>query len=436
MRAIWQAMRDLLRGPRASRVLRILGIDARQFWLLVDLFDELGEREEILDRLGTNGVALKLLARVYCVLSVFISLLLIVAQPPVAGDSMVFLLLNAFVLLPVLLPETANSLVNPVEGLVLAHQPINGATYTAAKLARLGRIVLYLVTGLDVVPALAGATLKGSGWPYPFFHLGAAFAVGVLDALLCCALFGWLIRFMPPRRLKAAAQLAGALPFLSMMLPQLVRPLARADIRNWLPAGPVFRWGLAVALAAVAGGGVVFGIRALSADYLIRVSGMMRGGSTAGSKTRRSWIAGIVARCFGGKAARAGYAFVSRMMLRDWRFRLALLGGGRPETADRPASDVRERLAYGSVLGPIHPYVSFTSLIGDSAVSHLHGSSLRERLQGRMDFSARAVPRIRRIRSRRFCAPVDRSDRDSPSDSVHTSCMAMGDLACRALHRL
>jgi hypothetical protein len=47
-------------------------------------------------------------------------------------------------------------------------------------------------------------------------------------------------------------------------------------------------------------------------------------GSAVGSKTRRSRIAGIVA--FGGQSARAGYAFASRMMLRDWQFRRTLIG--------------------------------------------------------------------------------------------------------------
>ena len=66
---------------------------------------------------------------------------------------------------------------------------------------------------------------------------------------------------------------------------------------------------------------MVFGVRALSADYLIRVSGMMRGGAAAGSHGRRFATGGIVARFFGGQSSRAGFAFVSRMMLRDWQFR-------------------------------------------------------------------------------------------------------------------
>ncbi len=335
MNAIREAIMRRVRGPAASGLLSRLGVNPRQFWLLTDLFEELSDREEILDQLGTSGVALKFLAYLYFALSALISVMLVLAQPSVASYSAFIASFNAFFLLLVLLPETANSLVNPVEGLVLAHQPINGATYTAAKLARLARIILYLVPGLNVIPALAGLALTGSGWSYPLLFMGAAFAIGVIDALLCCALFGWLIRFMPTRRLKAAAQFIGILPPLAINALQLtknaihiVKPLARSDISNWLLARPAALWSMAAMLAAATAAAVVFGIRSLSADYLIRVSVLMRGGSTAGSKIRRSPIAGIVAAVFGGQAARAGYAFVSRMILRDWQFRRTFIGMG------------------------------------------------------------------------------------------------------------
>ena len=116
-----------------------------------------------------------------------------------------FLVFNAVVLLSVLLPETSNSLLNPAEGLVLAHQPINGATYTAAKLTHLARIVFYLALGLNAIPAAAGLLVRGTNWSYPFMHLLAALAAGLFEALLCCALFGWLMRFVPVRRLERRA---------------------------------------------------------------------------------------------------------------------------------------------------------------------------------------------------------------------------------------
>lgn len=322
MNTILEAITRLLRGPRASRLLAIGGIDPKRYWLLIDLFGELSERGEMLDQLGRNGVALKSAAWLYFALSGLISLLLVATRADLAAYSSTFLVFTAFVLLSVLLSETGNSLVNPVEGLVLAHQPINGATYTAAKLSHLARIVLYLVPGLNAVPALAGLWLKESRWTFPFLHLLAATVVGTVAALLCCALFGWLIRFIPVRRLKAAGQLAGTLPFIGMIwMSDVLDLLAHFHLRRWLPAQAPARWGVAVALGILAVAIVVLGIRSLSADYLIRVSSMVRGGSAAGATMRRSRMGGIVARFFGGQPSRAGFAFVSRMMLRDWQFR-------------------------------------------------------------------------------------------------------------------
>jgi len=78
---------------------------------------------------------------------------------------------------------------------------------------------------------------------------------------------------------------------------------------------------MGLASGAVAAVIVALGIRSLSGDYLIRVSGMVHGGPAAGARVRRSRMGEIVARLCGGQAARAGFAFVSRMMQRDWQFR-------------------------------------------------------------------------------------------------------------------
>jgi hypothetical protein len=315
----------LLRGPRASRILAKFGIDPRVYWLLVDLFGDLSERGEMLDQLGHNGVALKAVAQLYLGISVLLTALLAAINSPPAAYYPIFLVLTGFVLLGSLLSETGNSLVNPVEGLVLAHQPINGATYTAAKLTHLVRIVLYFVPAVNVPPALGTLLLKNPVWWHPFVHLAAAFALGLLCALLCCAAFGWLMRLVPPRRLKAIGQLAGTVPFLGMMWFGSIRNwFARTDISHFLPSGTTARWGLAAACFAATAAIVLLGIRSLSADYLIRVSGMMRG-AAAPRKTRRMRIGESAAGAFSGPSGRAGYAYVSRMMLRDWHFCRQLL---------------------------------------------------------------------------------------------------------------
>jgi len=317
-------VRKWLQNPWTDRFLQSCGVNPRHYWLLIDLFAQLSERGEMMDQLGRNGVALKSVAIIYFLMSSAIGVITVLAQPSAPVYLGIFMAFTAFLLMTVLVTEAGNSLINPQEAVILAHQPINGATYTAAKLSHLARIVLYLVPGLNVIPALAGLMLKNAAWYYPAVHLIAAFVVGTASALLCCSLFGLLVRFVPVRRLKAAGQLAGALPFLAMSGGQsALRSLSRLHWRNWLPADPLFYWGLAGLLCIVGVGGIVLGIRSLSADYLIRVSSMSRGGASAGA--RRSRFGAIVRWMFGGQSAVAGFAFVSRMMLRDWQFRRLMI---------------------------------------------------------------------------------------------------------------
>lgn len=314
-----------LRGPGASRLLSRCGIDPRRYWLLTDLFACMSERGEMLDQMGLNGYALRSASLLYFAFSAFMGIVFLFAKPPVTFFFTIYMSLTAFLLFTILLSEAGNSLLNPDEAMIIAHQPVNGATYTAAKLSHLLRIVGYLVPGINVIPALAGLFLKGTTWTYPFLHLIAAFAVGITAALICCALLGLMLRFVPARRLKAFGQFAGVVPFLLMSTAGEIGRLFRRihippQLFGFIPAAAV-RWGLGVVAVA----GVVLGLRSLRADYLVRVASMTRGGAAAGSRVRRSKLAALVRRFFGGQRAVAGFLFVSRMMLRDWQFRRQLL---------------------------------------------------------------------------------------------------------------
>jgi hypothetical protein len=322
MNTALEAVAGWLRGPTVSRVLRGLGIDPKQYWLLMDLFDQLSDRGEVLDQLGRQGYALKAAALLYLVMSALLALIAFAAKPSFAVYSATVLSVTAVTVFAILMSEAANSLVNPAEGMVLAHQPINGATYTAAKLTHLARIVLYLTPALNGLPALATLGLRDSRWHHPILLFSAALAIGFLQGLFCCSLFGWLLRFVPVRRLKAAAQMASAAPFLLMMWgPDALKAAARMGLSPLLPGSSAARWGLAAAAAIVAAMLTVAGLRALSFDYLIRVSSLTRGGPAPRTGAGRSRIGELVARLAGGPAARAGFAFVGRMMLRDWQFR-------------------------------------------------------------------------------------------------------------------
>jgi hypothetical protein len=309
-----------LRGPRTAALLARFGVDARRFWLLTDLFEKLAERGEMMDQLGRDGVALKVASGFYAAVTGVLSLVLALVKPTPEAFLAIFVGTTAFLLLTVLLSEAANSLLNPAEAMVLAHQPIDGATYTTAKLTHLGRIVLQLALATAGIPAIVGLFLPGARWWFPFLHLALALAVGALAALLCCALYGWLIRLVPAPRLKAIGQFAGALPLLAMMW---MEPLRKATSRvvGLLPADPAVQWTLLIALFVLAAAVVVLGLRALSADYLIRVSAIVHSSRKRGARVRRSWSGALVARCCGGAAARAGFSFVSKMARRDFHFR-------------------------------------------------------------------------------------------------------------------
>jgi hypothetical protein len=296
----------------------------------MDLFDQLADRHEMFTQLGRDGVTLQTASWFYYVLSGLVAVMMLVKGCSLAQYYVVFLVLTAFLLLALLISETSNSLVNPVEGLVLAHQPIDGATYTAAKLSHLLRILLYLVPGLNVIPALAALTLAECRWFYPLVHMVAAFAVGLLAALLCCAIFGWLIRFVPPRRLKAVGQIAEMMPSLAYMASLMPRE-ARTwiHIPHWWPAAGPARLFLVVGLCATAAAIVLLGIRALSGDYLVRVAAIAQAGSGKKAKVRGPGgaprLSDAVARLCGGPASRAGYEYVWSLMMRDWQFRRLMI---------------------------------------------------------------------------------------------------------------
>jgi hypothetical protein len=325
MNRLGEAAGRLLRGPWACRLLQRLGIEPRRFWLLTDLFGQLAERREMTSHLGHNTAALRLNAWILCGMTGLAAVLMLLAQIALAKYFAIFLAMTGVMLAGILFSETGNSLVNPVEGLVLAHQPIDGATYTAAKLTHLARILLYLVPALDGIPAICGLLL-GAPWYYPLLHLAAAFLLGCVIALFCCAVFGWLIRFIPARRLKAAGQIAEIVPWTLFLAFQYTRGLFQhIHPSHWLPTGIAALAGLGLAAAGVSVGAVVMGLRCLSGDYLVRISAIVHGSSGAKAGVRRSRTSDLVAWCFGGPPSRAGFEFVSRMTRRDWQFRRQLI---------------------------------------------------------------------------------------------------------------
>ena len=328
--------RRLLHGPAFTALLERCGVDVRRFWVLVDLFETLGARQEVVG-LG-NEYSMRGLMYIWFILSALGSIVAAAAGAAPGIYLAVFLGLTVFQLGVLLMPEIAESLVNPVDGLILAHQPVDGATWSGAKLAHLTKIVAYAVTGLNAVPALVGLALPHEAGAlrlaYPLLHFLAALGAGLVFALLCCSLFGWLVRIVPVRRLKAAAAMVQVLPML-VTFGFNMRGLVWETVAGWgasirppaswlaavetLPGGPATI--LAPVTVAVATAAVVFGLRAFSRDHLIRVAGLMSAGG-ARRRVRWRWVPGPwMARLAGGQAGRAGFDYLGAAMVRDWQFR-------------------------------------------------------------------------------------------------------------------
>ncbi|MCY3774713.1 MAG: hypothetical protein OXH11_01895 [Candidatus Aminicenantes bacterium] len=330
--------RRLFHGPEYTALLRRCGIEPRRYWILVDLFEMLGKRQEVAQT-GSDAYSMRILVIFWFFLSGVLGVVMGALGATAGVYLLVFLALTAFQLSMLLITEIAEGLVNPVEGLILAHQPVNGATWLAAKLTHLIKIVVYVVAGVNGVPAfipLLGPSGEGfRPFVYPITHLLTALGVGLVVGFLCCSLFGWLVRFVPVRRLKAAAAMVQVIPMLIAVCFQFLSastnelwgwvmsielPEAWLVIGDKVPGGPPAL--LAVVALPLTTVAVVLGVRALSGDHLIRVSSLMHSGARVGQRDWRRWKVGPwIAWHAGGQSARAGFDYLCSMALRDWQFR-------------------------------------------------------------------------------------------------------------------
>jgi len=281
-------------------------IDRKKYRLLVELFQQLSERGEVKDNLGFEASALQLTKW-------FFGILMAVVAIGAGGDWRPPMIVSAFFIFSVLLSEAGTSLMNPVEGAVLAHQPIDGMTYTTAKLTHLVRVLSTLVLALGAGPAVIPLLRGQADWSYPLRYMLGLSVVGVCMGLVCCGLYGWLFRLIPARRLRAASQLLAALPLTLFYVHDLFRGLGLERLLP-LPVPALVALGLVGALL------VGLGLRSFSIDYLIRVSSISHSGAKAHRRRDLGWLVP------GGQQARAGYSFVTKMMRRDYRFRSALAG--------------------------------------------------------------------------------------------------------------
>lgn len=331
----------------AQRLLTRIGLDSRQFIVFLRLLRTLSERQEFMGNLGVNRVELTYVALIYAVfigtpmgLLVFLGL-----SAPLFLFCNLSMMLMLIVL--VLVGESANTLYNPVEASVLAHNPVDSLTYAAAKIAHVMLAVLYLVPALAVPSAILGLRLREARWIWPLTHLAAAFLAGLFAAFLICALYGWMFRYLPAGRLKNFSLWLQLLPFAAMpVLGGLVggslHSLRGMDFDvsrwTWMPlawfvelgllgsrnAQRQFGWQglLSIGATAIV---VWFGLRSFSGTYFSEASSIVRGRSGRSRLRQRFHFAAMIRKLTGSPAGLGAFSFTSKMMRRDWHFRRTAL---------------------------------------------------------------------------------------------------------------
>ena len=323
------------------------GFDRRQYWLLVTLLRTLGSRRELTAQFGMHGPALGILAGLSLLMGGFVSLIILGGQVPASDVLVVCQTMTALVLVPLLVSEAADALLNPAEVSVLAHRPVGDLTYLAAKITYLVGFALLISSALNVLPAFVGIRLDGTAWFYPATHLAAASLGAAFTAIATCGVFGMLFRFVAVSRVRSAALwiqlLAGLVVPLSPHLPRLMNIQPDFDAPAW-SAFPL-TWFAAIGLAGQPGSLrlslthavpavvvsallVILGVQALTRGYMTRVSTAVR--SRAGRTTGPGRLAPLLVRTGWSQPSAGAAGFVVRMMQRDWQFRRAIIRASVP----------------------------------------------------------------------------------------------------------
>ena len=138
-----------------SAVLTSMGVDVRQYRLLVGLLRQLSERRELTGQLGLDRRAFNITRGVFGFFG------LILCAFVLAGVSAAFFLTmttaaTMMFLVSILVSDAADAFMNPAEAFVLAHQPIDSRSYIAAKTA-------YILSAAAriAVPAERGTGARG-----------------------------------------------------------------------------------------------------------------------------------------------------------------------------------------------------------------------------------------------------------------------------------
>jgi hypothetical protein len=333
----------IIRRDPVAGVLRRIGINPIHYAVLLDLFSTLSIRQEF--KMGRADFSRNIFVGIFATMTALLNLVVVFAGRPALHT---FVLVNyaatCFILLVTFVVEAVNTFLNPIEMSMLAHQPINDRSYSAAKITYLATVVAWIVLPLNVAPAVLGLHLKESGWFFPASYLFASYMLGMFAALLICAFIGVLLRILSPSRLRSIASWMQAGMFLIILFgPRAAGALFRYHLIPSLSAGwanPV-NWFVAIATIGQdlqlkpldATGGLVmaifavfliFGIRSLSEGYMTKVHLLLRSGPRP-RRFSRGWLGPIIRLLTGSPSGRAAFSFMYAMARTDWHFRSSAL---------------------------------------------------------------------------------------------------------------
>jgi ABC-2 type transport system permease protein len=320
-----------------SKVLNKVGIDSRQYFLLLALFRKLDDRREF----SINSTKV---ARYTMVVSMTL-VLAVISYLDVLSDSVYLssfiktdIVMTALLLLLILVTETINTFFNPVEAAVFAHQPVHERTYFASRITCLLGVTGSTVLLPNVIPALAGLSIINARWFYPVTHLVALSALGVFMLFSIIAVLGLLFRFAPLSRVRGIAALGQvAVCAVLLLYPTITGGFhidipAAANPLGWFLALGTYRQETssfvldrpALLTMILFGTVILWGGRALSKGYLTNVRLLLRGVPKR-TRSKQDWFGPVMRRITGRPSGRAAFSFIYSMAKSDWHFRLSLL---------------------------------------------------------------------------------------------------------------
>lgn len=331
----------------SQQILIRVGLDPHQFILFVRLFRTLSERGELIGNLGVNRFNISYISLFFAA-ALLVPWTFAVDSVPAPIYLLTDLLITFALVFLIVVREAGNTLFNPMEASILAHKPIHGSTYAAAKIAHILIAVIYIVLGLNLYPALIGFMNRGAQWYWMVTHLSSALLIGLWTAFTICACYGIVSRFVPASLLKNISiwiQFVAFISFIaipvffgSTLLANITAGAGRSQL-TWLPltrflhlgflgcSGFVWRpeWhGLvSIALSIIF---VWWGLRGFSSTYFSEVVLIAQGWSAGNrGKIGSSGLSSAVLLSLTGSPAGVGILFfVAKMFRRDWQFRRAV----------------------------------------------------------------------------------------------------------------